>query len=99
MASDLQNRRTSRLVDLSIICMPAVQRAAYALSERFDVVLDHRGEHQVELSVVQQEGGPQPPGEADLDRLLLDFALRIDIEERTSEVRAAIVTAALRHGR
>jgi His-Xaa-Ser system protein HxsD len=99
MTNDVQNRRTSRLVDLSLICMPAVQRAGYALSDRFDVVLDRRSEHLVELSVAQQAGGPEPPGQAELDRLLLDFALRVDIEERTRDVRSAIITAALRHGR
>ena len=63
MANDLQNRRTSRLVDLSLICLPAVQRAGHALGDRFDVVLDRKGDNLVELSVAQQSGGPEPPAQ------------------------------------
>lgn len=99
MSSDPLGRRTTRLVDLSLVGLPAVQRAGYALAENYDVVLDRKGGDLVELSVAQQPGGPVPPEAPELDRLLLDFALRIDIEERTREVRSAIVTAALRNGR
>jgi His-Xaa-Ser system protein HxsD len=99
MADNPQNRRISRLIDLSLVCLPAVQRAAYTLSERFDVLLDRQSERHVELSICQQSGGPEPPSMAELDRLLLDFALRVDVEERTRDVRNAIVGAALRHGR
>ena len=99
MGGDPINRRTTRLVDLSLVGLPAVQRTGYALAENYDVVLDRKGGDLVELSVAQQPGGPVPPEAPELDRLLLDFALRIDIEERTREVRNAIVTAALRNGR
>jgi len=99
MESGPQNRRVSRLVDLSLVGLPAVQRAGYALAEHYDVVLDRRAGGFVELSVAQQAGGPAPPAAPELDRLLLDFALRVDIEERTREVRSAIVSAALRNGR
>lgn len=99
MSSDPLGRRMSRLVDLSITGLPAVQRVGYALAENYDVVLDRKAGDLVELSVAQQPGGPVLPEAAELDRLLLDFALRVDIEERTREVRSAIVTAALRNGR
>lgn len=99
MSSDSLGRRMTRLVDLSLVGLPAVQRAGYSLAENYDVVLDRKAGDQVELSVTQQPGGPAPPGAPEIDRLLLDFALRVDIEERTREVRSAIVTAALRNGR
>lgn len=99
MGGDPIGRRTTRLVDLSLVGLPAVQRAGYALAENYHVVLDRKASDLVELSVDQQPGGPLPPEAPELDRLLLDFALRVDIEERTREVRSAIVTAALRNGR
>ena len=98
MSSDPLGRKITWLIDLSLVKLPAVQRAGYALAENYDVVLDRKGGDQVELSVAQQPGGPLPPKPPELDRLLLDFGLRIDIEERTREVRNAIVTAALRNG-
>lgn len=87
------------LVDLSLTCLPAVQRACYVLSDRFDVLLDRKSETAIELTVAQQDGGPEPPSYPELNRLLLDFALRIDVEERTRQVRNAIVGAALRHAK
>jgi His-Xaa-Ser system protein HxsD len=99
MKSDPRNRQTTRLVDLSLVGLPAVQRAGYALAEKYDVILDRKAGDWVELSVTQQKGGPAPPEAPEIDRLLLDFTLRVDIEERTREVRSAIVTAALRNGR
>lgn len=99
MENDPQNRRISRQVDLSLVGLPAVQRAGYALAENYDVVLDRKAGDFVELSISQQPGGPVPPEGPELDRLLVDFALRVDIEERTRDVRNAIVTAALRNGR
>ncbi len=99
MSSDPLGRRMTRLVDLSLVGLPAVQRAGYALAEKYDVILDRKAGDLVELSVAQQPGGPVPPEAPEIDRLLLDFALRVDIEERTREVRGAIITAALRNGR
>jgi His-Xaa-Ser system protein HxsD len=99
MSSDPWGQRITCLIDLSLVRLPAVQRAGYALAENYDVVLDRKGGDLVELSVAQQPGGPLPPKAHELDRLLLDFGLRVDIEERTREVRNAIVIAALRHGR
>ena len=99
MGGGSQNQRLRRLIDLSLVGLPAVQRAGYALAENYDVVLDRQSESQVELSITQQAGGPALPETSEVERLLLDFALRVDIEERTRDVRNAIVTAALRHGR
>ena len=45
MTERLQNRCVRRLVDLSLVCLPAVHRAAYSLGERFDVLLERQGDH------------------------------------------------------
>jgi His-Xaa-Ser system protein HxsD len=91
--------RSTVLVDLSLTCLPAIQRACYALSDRFDVFLDRKSGTIVELTALQQDAGPEPPSQDELNRLLLDFALRVDVEERTRDIRNAIVSAALRHAK
>lgn len=91
------SQKTVRAIDLSLICLPAIQRAAYSLSEHFDVSLARKSEGQIELTIVTKAPGTDLPTDAELDRLLLDFALRVDIEERTRAVKTEIVAAALRH--
>ena len=88
---------TRLFVDLSLTRASAVQRVAYALADRFDVEVLRTSNTEATLLVRRQKDGPVLPTDAELRRLLLDFTLRLDIEEKTRDVRTLLVKAALSH--
>lgn len=89
----------SMSVDLRLTPMEAVRRVAYHLSDRFDVVMDQGGDHEVVLQF--RPLGPESGAltAADVRTLLTDFCLRVEIDEKTKDVRSLVLYTALAHAR
>jgi His-Xaa-Ser system protein HxsD len=106
MSFDVDGRRLPALdftshtfeIDTALYPVPAVHRACYALAAcaNFDIERTERGLH---LLVTPRDGHQLDALLDDLKRLLVDFALREEIESKTKGLRDLIWRTAFAEAR
>jgi His-Xaa-Ser system protein HxsD len=84
------------LIDIDLYPREALLRTCYALTDRCYIWLSRQDGSQVKVSFRRKDQALDVDLlKAEFANALLDFALRVDVEERTRVIREALVTTAL----